>query len=96
MQSPNKITQWTVQYENCFFAAHLTSINEYLPILPGLETPKKFVKYETNETILHYMLNSWANQAHLHWFYFRAKNWQEAINLLKKTDMSECIFEVFV
>ena len=47
------------------FAARLTELNNYLPLLPGSSAAKKMDPEELNEILLRAVPNAWARQAYI-------------------------------
>ena len=62
---------WDLPFKR--FAARLTELNNYLPLLPWYSATKKVPPEEINEIILHAVPNVWEKQAYLQGRIFEMK-----------------------
>ena len=71
------------------FAAWITELNNYLPILPGSIAHKKIPPKELNKILLYYVPNSGEKQYYLHEWDVEGKSYKETCEMLKHTEIAE-------
>ena len=65
------------------FAVRLTGMNNFLPLLPGLDVSKNMTHEELSEILLHTIPNAWTKQSYLRGWYFEMKTYKETCDMFK-------------
>ena len=75
------------------FAAQLMEINNFLPLLPGLDASKKMPPEIINLILLHAVPNVCANKSYLQGCYFEMKTFRETCAMFKQMEIAEQVYK---
>ena len=75
------------------YVARLIDMNEYLASFPVVNLADKTYVTELNDIILNIVPNSWSKQAYVQGFYCEYILFNKAVNIFKRIEIAEYIFE---
>ena len=75
------------------FTERLTEINNFLNLLPGLDTTKKVTHEEINDILIHTMTNGWYKQDYLQGCEFDMKTFRQTCTIFKQIEIAEQVYK---
>ena len=75
------------------FAARLTELNIYLPLLPGSSAAKKIYSEELKNILLHAVPNLWGKKTYIQGWGFEGSSYKETCEIFKRMDIAEAIYK---
>ena len=78
---------WSMNFKR--FAARLTEINNFLPLLPWSDASNKMEMEELNEILLHEVPNGWSKQSYLQGWDFELNTYRETCSIFDHMEVDE-------